>query len=84
MSTVSEPIVIEGIDLGAPIPCEVYPQETRERICGRPSVARVKFTCEPCGYETRMFTCQECLEVIKIKGFTHVQCERVWHTWVMS
>lgn len=55
---------LQDIDFEGTPPCTVKRRLTGEwKTCGQPSVARVHCTCT-CGYERRVFACEDCLFVM--------------------
>jgi predicted RNA-binding Zn-ribbon protein involved in translation (DUF1610 family) len=57
---------LEGISLDDDIPCGVIVEinALQDRLCGKPSVARVKITCPNCGVDF-IFVCDEHLECLQ-------------------
>lgn len=50
---------VEGIDLGAAIPCEYRPAGGAGPVCGKPSAARVRVARNCCGIHNLFFICAE-------------------------
>lgn len=61
MSILTEVIPLEGIDVEADLPCEIY--RPVYRLCGKPSEFRVLTSCT-CGDRRTCFTCSTCLTEI--------------------
>jgi hypothetical protein len=64
MTVVSE-VLVEYLEAsaGGVIPCEAYPAPTHQRLCGKPSVARLRIACR-CGDEGVYFLCDYCFAAV--------------------
>lgn len=74
------------IDTDSTPPCEAIIGNAGPRtgeLCGNPSVARVRFTCNPCNHSDPIFICQRCLDLL-INKPEQVICNRCYSpdiTW---
>lgn len=79
MTAAIEEAVSLGKSMEGTPPCEIKYQRENNRLCGRPSVVRLKFICMGCGDIALRFVCKQCFEDIQRGNIQCPKCSHIAH-----